>query len=115
MTQMAVTGPHRTYVVVAPDDHHGAGPAEGDLTRRLRRLFAEGTRTVLVDLSRVQRLSSDTVAELLWARREARSRGGRVILHAPDRRSASMVSRSELGRLFEVDVAAFRPSPWRHA
>lgn len=116
MTQMAGTGPQRTYVVVTPDQPStGPGPSAGDLAGRVRRLFAEGVRTVLVDLSDVQRLSSDIVAALLQARREARSHGGRVVLHAPNRRSASLVSRSELGGLFEVDVAAVRPSPWRHA
>lgn len=114
MTQMTVTGQQRTYAVVTLDDQAAAPPSDGDLTSRVRRLFAEGVSTVLVDISLMQRLSSDTVAALLWARREARSRGGRVILHASNKRSAGLVTRSELGRLFEVDVAALPASPWRH-
>ncbi|MGH8893134.1 MAG: STAS domain-containing protein [Actinomycetes bacterium] len=111
---MTVTGLRPTYVAVALDDETPPGEGARDLTAQLRQLFTEGASTVLVDMSRVRRLSSDIVAALLWARREARSRGGRVVLHAPNRRSASLLARSELGRLFEVDLAATAPSPWRH-
>lgn len=113
MTQMTVSGNQRTYVTVTLDDESTASRATENLTSRLRELFKEGLTTVLVDISRAQRLSSDTVAALLWARREAAARGGRIVLHAPNRRSAALVSRSVLGGLFEVDETA-TPSLWRH-
>lgn len=114
MAQMTVSGRQRTCVVVALDDRVASTPSDGDLTARIRQLFSEGVSTVVLDISRVQRLCSDDVSALLWARREARARGGRVVLHASNKRSAALVTRSELGRLFEVDVAALPPSPWRH-
>lgn len=113
MTQMTVSGHQRSYVTVALDDESTPSQPTGDLMSRLRPLFNEGLTTVLVDISRAHRLSSDTVAALLWARREASARGGRVVLHAPNRRSAALVSRSVLGGLFEVDDTA-TPSLWRH-
>jgi anti-anti-sigma regulatory factor len=113
MTQMTVSGHQRTYVTVALDDEQNSSQSAQDLISRLRALFKDGLTTVLVDISRAHRLSSDTVAALLGARREAAARGGRVVLHAPNRRSAALVSRSVLGGLFEVDDTA-TPSLWRH-
>lgn len=112
MTQMTVTTRRPSYAVITLDDDGKVTPA--DLPSSLRAVFLDGINTLLVDVSRLQRFSSDTVAALLYARREATARGGRVVLHAPNRRSAALVARSELGRLFEVDTTSTHPSPWRH-
>lgn len=113
MNLTTVTTPHRVYAVVTlADEDTPGGP--GDLSHRLRAAFAEGVDTLLVDLSGLQRLSSDTVSALLRARREAAARGGRVVLRTPNRRSAALIARTELGRVFEVDTDPVRPSPWRH-
>lgn len=65
----------------------------------------EGGSTVVVDISGVRRLSSGTVAALLWAKRHCRSRGGSVIVRGPSSDSLAMLTRSGLGDVFELEVA----------
>jgi ABC-type transporter Mla MlaB component len=105
---------HRSsYVVVALDDS-GLLDGSGDLRSRLREVLGDGAATVLVDVSRLERLTSEDVAALLWARRECQARGGRVVLCAANRRSQAMLARAELTRLFDIDTAQTPASPWRH-
>jgi hypothetical protein len=102
-----------SYVVLALDDG-GHADGSGDLRSRLQQLLTDGAATVLVDVSRAERMTSEDVAALLWARRECQSRRGRIVLWAPNRRSLTMLARAELTRLFEVDTAPTPASPWRH-
>jgi anti-anti-sigma factor len=105
---------HRsTYVIVALDD---SGPVDGsaDLRSRLEEVLAGGAATIVVDVSCVERITSEDVAALLWARRECRAHGGRIALAAPNRRSVGLLARAGLTRLFDVDTAAIPASPWRH-
>lgn len=112
MTELTVVERRTDYAVVSLDDL-GVDRA-AHLRSGLSELLTDETRILLVDVSGVQRLSSDIVSALLWVRRQAVMRGGRVVLRAPTRRSATMLARSELSRLFDVDLALTPTSPWRH-
>jgi hypothetical protein len=112
MAVLTVTGREPTYVVVALDDQAMTLPA-WDVASHLCALFDEGVSTVLVDVTRLRVLSSHVVAALLSARREATSRGDRLVLHSATSRGAAMVARSALAGVFELSVGS-QPSPWRH-
>jgi anti-sigma B factor antagonist len=113
MTRLTLIERRQDCVVVSLDDD---SLLEGltDLRWRLRQVLADGTPTVLVDVSRVERLSSATIAALLWARRQSQARGGQVILRSPSRRSLEMLRRTGLGRLFAIDTAAAASTPGSH-
>jgi ABC-type transporter Mla MlaB component len=105
---------HRsTYVIVSLDDF-GPVDGSGDLRPQLQDVLAGGAATIVVDVSRVERITSEDVAALLWARRECQAHGGRIALWAPNRRSVGLLARAELTRLFDVDTAPIPASPWRH-
>jgi anti-anti-sigma regulatory factor len=111
MTVVPATGQRPAYVVVAFDDET-TGPGR-DLSSRLSALLDDGVSTVLIDVTRLRAMSSDTVGALLSARREASRRGARVLLKASGR-SAALVSRSALSGLFEVTPTGAPVSMWRH-
>ena len=113
MAVLTVTGREPTYVVVALDEQAMTLPA-WDVATHLCALLDDGVSTVLVDVSGLRRLSSNVVAALLSARREATARGGRLVLHAATSRAAAMVARSALGGAFEISVGS-HPSPWRRS
>lgn len=62
-----------------------------------------GARTIVVDLSCVQRLSSPALASFLWAHRICRARGGGVVLRGADRRTRDVLSRTGLWRVLRVE------------
>jgi anti-anti-sigma regulatory factor len=65
----------------------------GDLDRRLESLLESGPRTLVVDLSAVVRLSSTTIAALLWVGRRCSARGVEVVLSDASRRHVAMLQR----------------------
>lgn len=72
-------------------------------------LLQSGTSHLVVDISRLDRLSSSTVAALLWAQRMCRARGGTVVLRGVTRRGHRTLRRTQLLRIFDVEGAAALP------
>ena len=67
-----------------------------------------GARRLVVDLARVQHLSSTAVASLLWAHRICRSRGGAVVLRGANRRTLGLLHRTGLERVLRLETAQER-------
>jgi anti-anti-sigma factor len=65
-----------------------------------------GARTLVVDVSRLGRLSSPTVTALLWAQRRCRVQGGAVVLRGAGRRCRRLLRRTGLADVFELEPAA---------
>jgi anti-anti-sigma factor len=63
-----------------------------------------GARRLIVDLSRVQALSSTAVASFLWAHRTCRARGGAVVLRGPNRRTEDLLQRTGLWRVMQMET-----------
>lgn len=113
MTSTMVPGAGPTYAVVALDDTTARLPAV-DQGATLCRALVGGVTTVVVDVSGLSQLSSETVTALLQLRRQASTLGGRVVLQAAAGRRAAMLTRSPLAGLFEVTTTAAPRAPWRH-
>jgi anti-anti-sigma factor len=64
-----------------------------------------GARSLVVDLSGVQRLPDAVVGVLLWAHRTCRARGGAVVLCGADRRTADLLRRTGLWRVLVCEPA----------
>ena len=64
-----------------------------------------GARSLVVDLSRVERLPEAAVAVLLWAHRICRARGGAVVLRGADRRTEGLLRRTGLWRVLVAEPA----------
>jgi anti-anti-sigma regulatory factor len=64
-----------------------------------------GARSLVVDLSGVQRLPDAVVAVLLWAHRICRVRGGAVVLRGADGRTEEMLRRTGLWRVMALEPA----------
>jgi anti-anti-sigma factor len=67
-----------------------------------------GARRLVVDLTRVQHLSSTAVASLLWAHRICRARGGTVVLRGANRRTLDLLHRTGLDRVLRLESAGGR-------
>lgn len=67
-----------------------------------------GARRLVVDLTRVQHLSSTAVASFLWAHRICRARGGTVILRGANRRTLDLLRRTGLWRVLRLETARER-------
>lgn len=86
---MTVAGEDRAYalgpdgVVVRLSDHT-VREAIHDLRWRLDEMLAAGPSTVVVDVTGLTRLSSPTIAALLWAKRRCAARGVQLVLGGPD-------------------------------
>ncbi|MFP5347691.1 MAG: STAS domain-containing protein [Actinomycetes bacterium] len=64
---------------------------------------ASGGCDLVVDIAGVRRLSSATVAALLWARRHSRCLGRRVVVRGPSPESLQVLRRTGLSEVFEVE------------
>ncbi|RBY84458.1 STAS domain-containing protein [Blastococcus sp. TF02A-30] len=64
-----------------------------------------GARRLVVDLTRVQHLSSSAVASFLWAHRICRARGGTVVLRGANRRTLDLLHRTGLWRVLTLESA----------
>jgi anti-anti-sigma factor len=67
-----------------------------------------GARRLVVDLSRVQNLSSTAVASFLSAHRTCRARGGAVVLRGANRRTLDLLHRTGLWRVIRLEDARGR-------
>ena len=77
-----------------------------ELRWELRNLILDGARHIVVDLSRVERLSSNALATLLSAHRACRARGGGLVIRRPNRRSLDLLHHTGLHRVFVVEDAS---------
>src|SRR5690242_13225122 len=75
-----------------------------ELAGRLR----AGQRTVVIDISGIDRLSSATVAALLWARRSCSARRAHVTVRNPSARSLEVLRRRGLAEVLPVLVGGPR-------
>jgi anti-anti-sigma regulatory factor len=75
----------------------------GDLDRRLGEAFEGGPRTLVIDMTGVGRVSSTTIAALLWTKRRCSSRGVEVQLRGPSRRCLDALGRVGLLGVFAVE------------
>lgn len=73
-----------------------------DLRWRLDDLLPHGAHALVVDIHGLTRLSSQTLAALLWAQRRCRLRGGHVRLLGANRRSRELLARTGLTEVFHV-------------
>ena len=89
-----------TQGFLALDDESLAGGLS-KLRWRLDDLLAGGP-TLVVDVSGLSRLSSVTIAELVFAQRRSRARGAQVVLRDPTDRCSEMLARCGLLELFSV-------------
>ena len=96
------TAPDEQVVRVALDE---GAVARGcvELQSRLPQLLAGGAHTVVVDVSDLDRLSSTTVAALLWVKRTCAARRIHVVLSQPTERALDVLTRTGLGDVFEIE------------
>ena len=73
-----------------------------DLRWRLDPLVAGGTHTVEIDVSRVDRLSSASIATLLWVKRTCAARQIRVVLSSPTPHTLDQLKRTGLAHVLEI-------------
>lgn len=67
-------------------------------------LVLQGARTLVVDASGVQRLSSATITALLWAQRRCRARGGSVVVRRPSAETLQMLVSTGLYGVLDVEL-----------
>ena len=79
-----------------------------DLHRVVTQAVMHGASRVVVDVSRVECLTSTTITALLWARRRCEARGGAVVLRNPSARSMDLIIRTGLWDVLEVEAGAPR-------
>lgn len=78
----------------------------GALRGRLGGLLDAGPSTLVLDLSGIQRLSSEGVDGLLWLHRRCAGRGVQVLLREPSRNSVDLLRRAGLLRALPIEGAA---------
>jgi anti-anti-sigma factor len=111
---MATTAPVRTAVAGRVDatgdevtihlDDSLFADGLADVRWLLHDALLAGARRLVVDLSRVQHLSSTAVASFLWAHRICRARGGTVVLRGANRRTLDLLRRTGLWRVLRLDT-----------
>jgi len=74
-----------------------------DLRSRVQDVVLSGVRTIIVDVSQLDCLSSAMLTALLWAQRRCRARGGTVLLREPSRRSTDMLRRTGLWNVLAIE------------
>ena len=77
-----------------------------DLRWRLRALVLAGARVIVIDVSDVDQLSSTAVGAMLGAHRVCRTRGGRVVLRNPSKRTLDLLRETGLWRVLGYEYAA---------
>lgn len=96
-------GPGDRRTIRLTDDLLADGLA--DVRWLLHDALMAGARHLVVDLSRVQNLSSSAVGSFLSAHRTCRARGGTVILRGANRRTLDLLHRTGLWRVLELEPA----------
>jgi anti-anti-sigma factor len=66
-------------------------------------LLQAGARTLVVDVSELDRLSSSTVSALLWAQRRCHSSGGSILLRGVNRRTYKTLRRTGLWQVLQIE------------
>lgn len=102
MTAPTVLGTQERTVRVALEDRHLVRGLS-DLRWRLPRLLAGGTDTLVIDLSGLARLSSGSIATLLWVKRTCAARRVRVVLGSPSPRALEQLTRTGLTNVLEIE------------
>jgi anti-anti-sigma factor len=97
-------GTHDEAVLEVTEDMVADGVAT--LRWQLHDLILAGARVLVVDVSRIEQLSSTAVAALLWSHRACRVRGGGVVLRRPNRRTLELLHRTGLWRVLSVEEPA---------
>lgn len=98
--------------VVVPLSDRTVREALHDLRWRLEEILAGGPAAVVVEVAGLTRLSSVTVAALLWANRRCVTRGVRLYLSDPGGRLASQLRCAGLDTIWEIRT---RSTPTRKA
>lgn len=75
------------------------------LRRELHDAVLAGATWVVVDVSRIHRLSSGSLAALLSVHRQCRARGGGVVIRSSQRGILDLLHRHHLHRIFVVEQA----------
>lgn len=82
------------------------GPASADHFLSLVETFGEATRSacrsLVLDLSAVDRIDSDLLGLLLWAHGRLRQRGACLVLAQPSAATRAMLSKSGLDHVLQV-------------
>ncbi len=93
-------GAESTGRLVLDDD--GLLRGLSDLRWSFDDLLPAGANRLVVDVRGLTRLSSQTLAALLWAQRRCRVRGGQVRLLGANRRCRDLLQRTGLDQVFDV-------------
>ena len=92
----------REECVVVPLSDRTVREALHDLRWRCEEMLADGPGAVIVEVSGLTRLSSATVAALLWAKRRCASRGVGLLLVDPDDALAGQLHRAGLHTVWDI-------------
>ncbi len=95
--------PARAHEVTVHLDDGLLGGGLADVRWTLLGTLHAGARSLVVDLSDVQRLPDAVVAVLLWAHRICRARGGAVVLRGANRRTVDLLHRTGLWRVIQLE------------
>lgn len=100
--------PGETYLpnwalVVLTEATVADGTAE--LRWELHDLLLSGVRNIVVDVSRIDELSSTILATLLSTHRACRARGGGVTIRQPNSRTLDLLHHTGLHRVFQLDAS----------
>ena len=90
-------------LVVLNDAIVADGMAE--LRWELHDLLLSGVRNVVVDVSRIEDMSSTILATLLSTHRACRARGGKVTIRNPNPRALDLLRHTGLHRVFDLDTS----------
>lgn len=90
----------RTVVVALDDEAVAQGLTE--LRSRLSEVLSAGNARLVVDVSRLDRISSGVVAALLRAKRKSRARGVEVVVRGSSEQSLGLLQRTGLGAVLDV-------------
>lgn len=90
-------------VVTMQLDDDLAGPRLPELRWEVHDVVIAGACQVVVDVSRVRRLSSAALTVLLSAHRRCRARGGGVVIRGAGRSTLEVLHGSGLHRVFEIE------------
>ena len=87
---------------LTPEGDLAGAAAAGELRRAVDAALGAGrVADVVIDLTQARFIDSAALEALLWARRRAESRGGRMALAGPDANARKVLELTRLDRRFE--------------
>jgi anti-anti-sigma factor len=92
--------------VVVPLPESGLADLLERLLPRLDAAMVQAPRVLVLDMSAVDRISSTTIAALLWTRRRCSARGIQMLLRSPSRRCIEDLERVGLLGVLAVERGA---------